>query len=49
MQTSTRFLGFEATELTAINIAKVTTILCLVVLVLIYGIYDWPKGAVNDC
>jgi protein-S-isoprenylcysteine O-methyltransferase Ste14 len=40
MQTSTSFLGFQVTELTAINIAKSITILCLITLALIYGIHD---------
>lgn len=40
MQTSTPFLGFQVTQLTAINVAKVITILCLISLYLIYGIHD---------
>lgn len=40
MQTSTPFLGFEVTELTAINVAKAITILCLISFALIYGIHD---------
>lgn len=40
MQPSTPFLGFQVTELTAINVAKVITILCLITLALIYGIHD---------
>ncbi len=40
MQASTPFLGFQVTELTAINVAKVITILCLITLALIYGIHD---------
>ncbi|MCU0545418.1 MAG: DUF1295 domain-containing protein [Oscillatoriaceae cyanobacterium Prado104] len=40
MQTSTPFIGFQVTELTAINVAKVMTILCLITLALIYGIHD---------
>lgn len=40
MQTSTPFLGFQITELTAINVAKIITILCLMTLALIYGIHD---------
>lgn len=40
MQTSTSFLGFQVTELTAINVAKVITILCLATLALVYGIHD---------
>jgi protein-S-isoprenylcysteine O-methyltransferase Ste14 len=40
MQPSTSFLNFQATELTAINIAKATTILCLIALALIYDIHD---------
>lgn len=40
MQTSTSLLGFQVTQLTAINVAKVITILCLITLALIYGIHD---------
>jgi steroid 5-alpha reductase family enzyme len=40
MQTSTPFLGFQVTELTAVNVAKVTPILCLLALALVYGIHD---------
>lgn len=40
MQTSTPFLAFPVTELTAINVAKTITILCLITLVFIYGIHD---------
>jgi protein-S-isoprenylcysteine O-methyltransferase Ste14 len=40
MQTSTPLLGFQVTELNAINVAKAITILCLVALALIYGIHD---------
>lgn len=40
MQASPPFLGFQVTELTAINVAKVITILCLITLALIYGIHD---------
>jgi protein-S-isoprenylcysteine O-methyltransferase Ste14 len=40
MQTSTPFLGFQVTELTAINVAKVITIFCLITLTLIYGVHD---------
>lgn len=40
MQTSTPLFGFQVTELTAINVAKVITILCLMTLALIYGIHD---------
>ena len=40
MQTSTSFLGLQVAELTAINLAKVITILCLLALALIYGIHD---------
>lgn len=40
MQTSTPFIGFQVTEITAINVAKVMTILCLITLALIYGIHD---------
>ncbi|HIK14747.1 MAG TPA: DUF1295 domain-containing protein [Leptolyngbyaceae cyanobacterium M33_DOE_097] len=40
MQTSTPFLNFQVTELTAINVAKVITIVCLFLFALIYGIHD---------
>lgn len=40
METSTPSTGFQVTELTAINVAKVTTILCLIALTLIYGVHD---------
>lgn len=40
MQTSAPFLGVQVTELTAVNVAKVITILCLIALALIYGIHD---------
>jgi protein-S-isoprenylcysteine O-methyltransferase Ste14 len=40
METPTTSLGFQIAELTAINIAKAITIICLLVLALIYGIND---------
>ena len=40
MKASTPLLGFQITELTAINVAKVITILCLITLALFYGIQD---------
>uniref|UniRef100_B8HVC7 Uncharacterized protein n=1 Tax=Cyanothece sp. (strain PCC 7425 / ATCC 29141) TaxID=395961 RepID=B8HVC7_CYAP4 len=40
MQTSTPFLNFEVPLLTAINVAKVITILCLLAFALIYGVHD---------
>ncbi len=40
MQASTPFLRFQVTALTAINVAKVITIFCLIALALIYGIHD---------
>jgi protein-S-isoprenylcysteine O-methyltransferase Ste14 len=40
MQTSTPFMGFQISELTAINIAKSITIVCLIALASIYGIHD---------
>jgi protein-S-isoprenylcysteine O-methyltransferase Ste14 len=40
METLTPSTGFQITELTAINVAKVVTILCLIALALIYGIHD---------
>ena len=43
MKTSTPSLGFQVTELTAINVAKVITIICLIALALIYGIHDFRQ------
>lgn len=43
MQTPAPSLGFHVTELTAINIAKSITILCLITLTLIYGIHDYRQ------
>lgn len=40
MQTSTPFFAFPVTELTAINVAKIITILCLITFGFIYGIND---------
>ena len=40
METSTPVKGFQIVELTAINIAKFITILCLIALAAIYGIHD---------
>ena len=40
MQTATPQSGFQVSQLTAINVAKVVTILCLIVLALIYGIHE---------
>lgn len=40
METSTPSTSFQITELTAINVAKVVTIVCLTTLALIYGIHD---------
>ena len=40
MTTTTDSSGFQVTQLTAINVAKFVTILCLIVLALIYGIND---------
>jgi protein-S-isoprenylcysteine O-methyltransferase Ste14 len=43
MQSPTSIIGFEIVELTAINIAKMITISCLIGLALIYGIHDWRQ------
>ncbi|MGD1874021.1 MAG: DUF1295 domain-containing protein [Mastigocoleus sp.] len=40
MQTTTDKSGFQISQLTAINIAKVITILCLIILSVIYGFQD---------
>ncbi len=40
METATDSSGFQVTQLTAINVAKVVTILCLITLALIYGINE---------
>lgn len=40
MTTTTDSSGFQVTQLTAINVAKFVTILCLIVLALIYGINE---------
>jgi protein-S-isoprenylcysteine O-methyltransferase Ste14 len=40
METATNSSGFQVTQLTAINVAKIVTILCLITLALIYGVND---------
>lgn len=40
MTTQTKFSGFQVTQLVAINVAKVITIICLIGLAIVYGIYD---------
>ena len=40
METATDSSGLEVTQLTAINVAKIVTILCLITLALIYGVND---------
>ena len=40
METATNSSGFKVTQLTAINVAKIVTIFCLVTFALIYGIND---------
>lgn len=40
MDTSTESSGFQVTQLTAINVAKIVTIMCLTTLALIYGIKE---------
>ena len=43
METATNSSGFQVTQLTAINVAKIVTILCLITLALIYGINDYRQ------
>ncbi len=43
METATKSSGFQVTQLTAINVAKIVTILCLITLALIYGINDYRQ------
>lgn len=40
METATKSSGFQVTQLTAINVAKIVTIFCLIALALIYGVND---------
>ncbi len=40
MTAQTKFPGFHATQLVAINVAKVITIICLIGLAVVYGIHD---------
>lgn len=40
METRTEATGFEVTQLTAINVAKAITIVCLLALAVVYGIRD---------
>lgn len=40
MDTSTKSSSFQVTQLTAINVAKIVTIICLITLALIYGIQE---------
>lgn len=40
METPTDGPGFQITQLTAINIAKITTIFCLLTLAAVYGVHD---------
>ncbi len=40
METATNSSGFQVTQLTAINVAKIVTILCLITLALIYGVNE---------
>lgn len=44
MQTSEPISGFRVTELTAINTAKVITILCLIALAILYGVRDFRQA-----
>ncbi|ELS02006.1 putative membrane protein [Xenococcus sp. PCC 7305] len=43
METASNSSGFQVTQLTAINVAKTVTILCLIALALIYGINDYRQ------
>ena len=43
MATTTDSSGFQVTELTGINIAKVVTILCLLGLAVVYGVNDYRQ------
>ena len=43
METATKSSGFLVTQLTAINVAKIVTILCLITLALIYGVNDYRQ------
>ncbi len=40
METATKSSGFQVTQLTAINVAKIVTIICLINLALIYGVNE---------
>ncbi|MDJ0635251.1 MAG: DUF1295 domain-containing protein [Xenococcaceae cyanobacterium MO_188.B29] len=40
METATKSSGFQVTQLTAINVAKIVTIICLITLALIYGVNE---------
>ena len=43
METATDSSGFQVTQLTAINVAKIITIFCLITLALIYGVNDYRQ------
>lgn len=43
METTTNSSGFQVTQLTAINIAKIITILCLITFAVIYGVNDYRQ------
>ncbi len=43
METTTKSVGFQVTQLTALNIAKIVTIFCLIGLALIYGINNYRQ------
>lgn len=43
METASNSSGFQVTQLTAINVAKIVTILCLITLAVIYGINDYRQ------
>ena len=40
METATKSSGFQVTQLNAINVAKIVTIICLITLALIYGVNE---------
>ena len=43
METTTNSSGFQVTQLTAINIAKIITILCLIAFAVVYGVNDYRQ------
>lgn len=43
METATDSSSFQVTQLTAINVAKIVTILCLIAFAMIYGVNDYRQ------